>query len=1442
MMTNNELQYKAYRFRMEVDKTTFAYGVKGVRAIWDPSLSIPGTGRRGGWRCPVGTRYGGQITDRFGRNCGWGVARRIANAITNIGDRLENVDDRRRGRRVSKRNRRMLGRLQRNAEAGRAERGLRGVAERLDGGDAETLTPSGAPVSVPDIDAPEVDVGDTETPPKRRVRNPRKPRGQLGRGWRGILDPNGRRYWERDNRGWFDGSDDEVDVAPDGDLDADVEPTRPGAGRRARGVAPEDDLGDSAEDGGREEGAEAEDTPTPTPPPRRPRRRRETIEDIFYGPDFDPPKRDGRKPNEIVVGKDGKAYKWQENPNANLIGAGRQEKGFWVPASEGDLENDRLEKKERRIKGGDLRNPKSPKGAPDPEGKNRIWTDDEGDQWEYDTNAKQWYIKGNSRKRREAEDKDREERRKMDERLRERNAQRRRDQGDGADEAQPPDKPPFDSDARDAGLRESERRRVRREIEEPGAPRTAEGEAPRDAERPRRGRRRRVEASEQRAQESASRKPAGDSVPAGAQRRPNERIDLTEEMVELDLATGESAPDERSFRNVNNRFPKNGLPNGAYWRDATYDGNDKAELERRFGRYYGGDNNINNRGKFVNQELKRRRDAGEIKPPRRKKKPAAQKPQAESVDLPPFMPGTQLDEEVRKVQKALDMAKQIAEAIDREEKDFPNLFERPWWRDTQGNGLGDDDRAKIEAALGQFYNREGRLNARGRQIFNQIAALKKNDKPSGQQQQNIPEPPIAKANSVDELIGHIGSGWRPLNTQERQIVERQYRAAERVNPLIARRDDLDIEALKNTADADRYATGQQRVIQDHIDKIEKTLKELQRGRTTRGGEVGAGRQKEHLEVIARLQVDIRRRKNLIARAEAKRNSGFAVDAPPAPANNIADITRGLADLADGKVIGEGLIPSDGLIGADGKKLTPDDMRQKWRQIVDEKNRAYKESADKTIANMTPEDIRRERNVIDRNVENWKNGYAAARELLKATVDKHEGKKLDALTPKEQQEILQLIDNVNAHAAEIYALDRVVKQFDDHLDVVGEPDVPAVASDYDGVGPMIPNEPSPPRRGLNPNQSVYNAAVKSVHEDGGSIDDVADEIIVDAMLDEELKFVGDVQYHRPGVGKITKEDLQTKGFSHFMIKGGEIENRRFNFRLIKDDGINNGVWDVIRVKDKKTGETWFLKASVYGFNGAMLEGIGMRAAEVLQLGNDRAHLRIGAPIRDARTGKEHRWMMMRGIMDWENPGGVVPQQEWQDVAKLPFDAVGRVTNISPEDAARIAVLDFVMKNNDRHHGNFMFNVDQDGKVRLGLIDHGLIGMGRGKEGAFEERNTSALTVEEWKEQVDKILRRLKRDGVDGYEGEPNNGIDGLRRLGFRHQNAAERERFGRIVARSIRVMEKQLESILSEEELQKAGMKLTPAERAHLDAVRTVAMARLEYLKKHQEDLVRKFNL
>jgi hypothetical protein len=91
--------------------------------------------------------------------------------------------------------------------------------------------------------------------------------------------------------------------------------------------------------------------------------------------------------------------------------------------------------------------------------------------------------------------------------------------------------------------------------------------------------------------------PAPRPVPAPAGRRPKR-------------PWGEgSMPDDRSERNVRNRFPRGGLPKKAYWRDAAMWGDREEELERRFGRYYDKDNNLNARGRFVNERLKKKAPA-----------------------------------------------------------------------------------------------------------------------------------------------------------------------------------------------------------------------------------------------------------------------------------------------------------------------------------------------------------------------------------------------------------------------------------------------------------------------------------------------------------------------------------------------------------------------------------------------------------------------------------------------------------------------------------------------------------------------------------------------------------------------------------------------------------------------------------------------------------------
>lgn len=189
-MDSIQSQIRAKSFVTELNESSMIYEVKRTRAVFDDSLAIPGTDRRGGWRCPPGTRYGGQITDRFGRNCGWGVSRRLANEISDLGERLENIGDRRRGRRAA-RAERAAARVRR---PGLVERAAGNVARALDtDGTADSPKPSRTRRGAGRIEKPrranlrdselrrmerEIEnpgaprTGDVENPPTRRPRPP----------------------------------------------------------------------------------------------------------------------------------------------------------------------------------------------------------------------------------------------------------------------------------------------------------------------------------------------------------------------------------------------------------------------------------------------------------------------------------------------------------------------------------------------------------------------------------------------------------------------------------------------------------------------------------------------------------------------------------------------------------------------------------------------------------------------------------------------------------------------------------------------------------------------------------------------------------------------------------------------------------------------------------------------------------------------------------------------------------------------------------------------------------------------------------------------------------------------------------------------------------------------------------------------------------------------
>lgn len=351
------------------------------------------------------------------------------------------------------------------------------------------------------------------------------------------------------------------------------------------------------------------------------------------------------------------------------------------------------------------------------------------------------------------------------------------------------------------------------------------------------------------------------------------------------------------------------------------------------------------------------------------------------------------------------------------------------------------------------------------------------------------------------------------------------------------------------------------------------------------------------------------------------------------------------------------------------------------------------------------------------------------------------------------------------------------------------------------------------------------AIKALHEEDAKIDDIKDGIIVDAVLDDELV---DARGN-----ELDRDALLRDGFLDHVGHNGTFENRRFKFKLIKSNN-NYGPWEVVKVEDKKTGEVWFMKSSGYGQNDALLENIGMRAAQALEFGNDENELRIG----DERSvlgyngtrDKKQRWMMMRHIKHWAEDRDQGPG-EWQDAQQRPLRPGER---IEVRDAARIAVLDYVLDNQDRHGKNFQARAGRGGRVRLGVIDMGLLGGGR-------ERAGEDMVVDE--QGWDRYARRAEAEGVRAYGGYFNNGINGLRGFGFRHENQQEREKFAEQARRAAERIRRDLDQIFDIDRIEARGVKLTDAEKAHARALKRVAEARLRKLLQDGElrILVEAFN-
>lgn len=351
-----------------------------------------------------------------------------------------------------------------------------------------------------------------------------------------------------------------------------------------------------------------------------------------------------------------------------------------------------------------------------------------------------------------------------------------------------------------------------------------------------------------------------------------------------------------------------------------------------------------------------------------------------------------------------------------------------------------------------------------------------------------------------------------------------------------------------------------------------------------------------------------------------------------------------------------------------------------------------------------------------------------------------------------------------------------------------------------------------------------------------------------------------------------------------------ENQRFAFEVVKDDRfdersylkkirnrpadeIPNRLWQVVRVQDKQTGDVWFLKTSTYGDDDALMELIGVAAGEELGIGLGRDDVRVGDAIPradneldldasiddifgndssfissssgappDRKTDGESvgRWALVRHVGQKDH-GPSIPRRGgsvlsaskpvWKDFdfygadsrgmprpGAEPPDVLARlagIENIQVEDLARIIALDLALNNEDRNAGNLMYYIDSNGKMRLMPMDHGLIGGGRAKHNGDGDGPAAYLAG--------------KASDIAASGGLNNAGtsvLDLLKVYNYRFPDDISKEVFEKHLRLSLQRLRDRLDIIFSIDEIERNGVRLTPAEIEHLEA-----------LKRHAEQII-----
>lgn len=373
--------------------------------------------------------------------------------------------------------------------------------------------------------------------------------------------------------------------------------------------------------------------------------------------------------------------------------------------------------------------------------------------------------------------------------------------------------------------------------------------------------------------------------------------------------------------------------------------------------------------------------------------------------------------------------------------------------------------------------------------------------------------------------------------------------------------------------------------------------------------------------------------------------------------------------------------------------------------------------------------------------------------------------------------------------------------------------------------------------LDINDQDYRDAVIDIHENSGDITTLNDELFIAAMLDENLVFDGGggEDLLNDDGSPATFEDIMTGRLT--MQTNDYFTNKRFMFEQLKSDFFMDeqfgGVWSVFRVEDKETGDIWYVKGSTYAAHDAMLEDIGLRTAQLLDLAaypsmND---LRI-SPTATVREHGERkiRWVAMRNVDEWSHPGGAgISWQVANDVGGIDTARV----NVS--DVSQIVTMDFILGNSDRHTGNFMVGEDQDGMVRLMVIDNGILAGGRfyDQKGDHNTEVTAAEIREALRAEEEMSASEVLNSPI-GTQLINNIDVKNLApRLGDVDGEGGE---FIAASERTVKSIKANLDRLFSIDQFSRRGVPLSSTEIAHLEGLKNVAMKRIEMLES-QPDLL-----